>query len=1000
MADFNLFLMLDLDPAAPWDKAAFDRSLQKKQALWSADADHPNQKKKNEARHNIQLIPQLIAVAADEQRRTEQAAEARNAAEARRKALSRELERDLKWLQVKGYLTPKQLADLEKQYVPAVISQEALKRRLHVPVQAKPAIEAESGPAVLDPSKARKIQDDLDEVSKSDLYDFLELDRNSALHVLREKADDLYTRSQKNVNKTAKVEAQSRLAGECRDLFKTDEGRARYDATVDDARFDGMRDAANKMAGEANMLSAAAVQMLVDEFLSAGGARVVQRGIATLRSHAAKRGWVVELPPGMLEARTCGNGHVVTGTPAAEARCRECGVPLFEDCPRCPERKIASDQRACPSCEFPLGNRSHVQKECDKADTLCAQMRFKEAGQHSAQAAAAWPQATRGELQVRIAALQKQISEGLAGQRGQLQEVQQALQQRRFYLARDLLLDAARVFPLHAPELAADRAAADSGISRAQAALTRARNLPDAGSRADAYLDVLEIAVDCQEALDALEATPPEPPASLQASVAGREVHLQWQARPARLTAYVLLRRASSPQSSATLIPVQGMSHADASPEAGVPLYYTVYAVRGNTRSSKGAELREPVYVLDEIRDLQIRPGDGEVSLTWEKPAGAATVIVRRSKGSAPRTATEGVSVPVASDGASARDRDGLENGQVYEYTVFTRLSLPGGRVMISHGTRKTATPVEPPAPIQELVFSRMPGGSERLQVSWTAPTRGEVRVFPGSQSFQLRAGEQRTLEELIQRFGQPLRGGPVSVEDTLSTQGVRYYLPVTVVHGSATIGQEHAYRNMADCTHLESEIRGDRVRLRWKWPPGCTQVLIGCSPRGYVTEKEATPLSLLQYGGQTHGHHDIVNLGHDDLHVVIYAQYGAAGRPMLSSTGYRKLVLVKSRMMISYEILKHILWGTLKLKVRVLKGEGRFPALILVRSERKLPARKTDGVRILEVPRDTPREEREFRIPDQIRSESAYGKLFLADDEDLDRVTLQHPPEESLRLY
>jgi hypothetical protein len=998
MADFNLFLVLDLDPAAPWNQALFDSRLRERQAFWSSQTTHPNQKKQNEARRHIQLIPQMLAVAADEQLRAQHAAEARNASAARRKALQQELDRDLKYQQVKGYLTPKELAELEKRYA-AVISPADLKKRLHVPVQQKPVSEAEPGPAVLDPSTMRKIQDDLDQLGRSDLYDFLNMDRNSARGLLLAEADRLYKASQANVNKTVEVEAQSRLAGAGQAHFKTDEAQARYDASLDDARFNGMRSAADKMAGETKLLTPAAVQMLMDEFLGAGGERALQRGLAVLRAHAAKKGWVMEPPAGLNKARTCGNGHVVIGA-TAEERCRECGVPLFEDCPRCPERKIPSDQRACPSCEFPLGNRGHVRKECEKADALCRQKRFKDAAAHVSEAAAAWPQATRGELQHRIEALQTQISAGLTEQQTYLDELQQALKQRRFYLARDHLLhEAARAFPPQAPELAADRAAAESGISRAQAALERARKLADAAARSDAYMDVLDIAVDCKEALDALEATPPEAPASLQASVAGREVQLHWQARPARLTSYILSRRASSPQAAATVIPVEGLSYQDASPEAGVALYYSVHAVRGNARSAKGADLKDPVYVLEEAGDLKLQPGDREVTLAWQRPAGTIRVLVRRGQGEAPHTATEGVNVPVGSDGCSAIDR-GLENGQSYGYAVFTQLSLPGGRGMVSPGLRRTATPVEPPEPILELSFNKVAGAGERMQVVWTPPARGEGRLFARQEPFQLRAGEQRTLEELVQRFGEPLSGGPGSAEERLPAQGVRYYLPVTVVHGSATIGQEHAYRNVEECSQLESDVRGDRLRLKWKWPPGCSHVLIGVSPLGFVTEKEARSLSLAQYGGRDHGHYDIANSGLEDQHVVIFALHRGPDGTLVPSGGYRKRVLVRNRLMLRYEILKHWIWGTLKLRVDVVKGEGSFPALVLVRSERRVPTRRSDGVRILEVPRDTPREERELRIPDEIRGESAFGKLFLADDQDLERVTLQHPPDESLRLY
>jgi hypothetical protein len=291
---FNLFELLDLNPSAIWDAQLFERRLGEKQAEWSGLTNHP--KRGMEARLNLELVPRLREVAVDPQLRATHAALAAAAAQARRESELQKLEGALAVLQAKGHVLDSELADLVRKFA-AVMPEAELVRRLRVPVVQDPYGRDDAPPEELDTLTAGRLRGLLAMVQKRDLYDFLGLAFGSSLAELRARADEIYERSQKSAARDLANTARAQLAGQCRALLGTQAGKARYDATLQNARYEPLRELADVAAARTRRLPAATIEALLQQFL---GARAepgeVERARAVLRGHALRKGYALEMP--------------------------------------------------------------------------------------------------------------------------------------------------------------------------------------------------------------------------------------------------------------------------------------------------------------------------------------------------------------------------------------------------------------------------------------------------------------------------------------------------------------------------------------------------------------------------------------------------------------------------------------------------------------------------------------------------------------------------------
>ncbi|WP_158846651.1 hypothetical protein [Saccharothrix deserti] len=387
------------------------------------------------------------------------------------------------------------------------------------------------------------------------------------------------------------------------------------------------------------------------------------------------------------------------------------------------------------------------------------------------------------------------------------------------------------------------RAELEKRLSELDAELDRCRELErtDVEAAVAGYHRVREALAD--DRIDtALERCRPAAPPSAKAVVRDGRVVVTWAASGA--TAGRITYRVSRGDT------VLGESAAgevvDPDPPSGTPLTYAVHTLRDGNPSARAART-EPVTVLGEVLDLEVRGGSDSVSGRWRLPDGSIGALVTRH-------------------GATVRDTHSstfvdhdVRPGETYDYRVRARYRLPDGSAALSDGVVRTASCQEVPVGVTDLVaeFDR-----DDLVARWTPPPRGDVELL------ELRAGDDPPAPEVVsvhqaRRHGTPVQAvtltGRGALRGRLSAHGKRQTIvPVTVLGELAAIGTPCVVdARQSSVTTLRLDRLGATVRLTWEWPRGTTAARVvwreSVKPAG-PTDPQASSLDITKVGYDSRG--------------------------------------------------------------------------------------------------------------------------------------------------
>jgi curved DNA-binding protein CbpA len=291
----NFFLLLDLNPDAAWDEKVFAQRLRAKRIEWSRQSAGVASKALL-ARQNLALIEQIQTVMTDPAQRKQEAAAARAEHAVARAAEERHFERQLALLHAKEALIEQEI----ERFVVAF-------QHLYPPQEIRRRIEAGSGrsciaplhpPRPLEPSVVKSISDRLQFLHMRTLYELLQCSPQAATAELARAAEQLYTGLVKlppDAELTAKIE----LAGLARDVFRSDELRARYDESLRREALQQILSELDESIGRANeaRLYPGQVQLFLDIARKEGWDE--QEALALLKEHAQQRKWI--LPASLAE---------------------------------------------------------------------------------------------------------------------------------------------------------------------------------------------------------------------------------------------------------------------------------------------------------------------------------------------------------------------------------------------------------------------------------------------------------------------------------------------------------------------------------------------------------------------------------------------------------------------------------------------------------------------------------------------------------------------------
>ncbi|MFC1530963.1 hypothetical protein ACFL5T_01780 [Gemmatimonadota bacterium] len=337
------------------------------------------------------------------------------------------------------------------------------------------------------------------------------------------------------------------------------------------------------------------------------------------------------------------------------------------------------------------------------------------------------------------------------------------------------------------------------------------------------YETLLEVCVDCREALEGIARCPPEPPAS---ACLRRErdssLALEWEASPSvGDVEYIVLRTTGSAAMSVSngiqiySGPLRPDVFDDVSDLVGTSVAYSVFACRRGVLSSNFRGTGS-ILVTAEVADLAAEPDDGEARLSWTAPRGVKSIRVTRKNGVPPRVPGDGHELVGTPTGLHDT---GLANGIRYHYLISAVFEDPEGMARTSDGVRVDVLVDRRPTIVSGLQVSAEGGG---ITFSWSPPDVGAVTILRCASFAGHREGDlvrTSSLSELGETVVADQPGQTARLRDV--AHGIHFFVPFSVQGDLARVGRASEYVFLPSVREVRDEKVGEAIRLRWKWPPG-----------------------------------------------------------------------------------------------------------------------------------------------------------------------------------
>lgn len=991
----NFFILLGLDPDAPWDPKLFSETLRKKRGDWSRLANGVA-RQSLAAKKNLALVPRIEEIMNNEEARQQEAREARVFLEATRKARMAELNKQLEFINAKSSIEQEELDKFVSEFADT-LSAAQIKARITVKARERGS-STTSSDLLLDPTLFKSITDRLQSVQKKSLYHVLNLPDSTATPILYQAAQDLYTTNVHKQQKTAEVTALIELAGLASDVFKSDETRKKYDESLRRASLDALLKDLDAIMARSNdkLVQPGQVQLFLENAQKAGWGQ--QKALERLNEHIQQRKW--SMLGTIAESVRCRKCNTIN--PKNQKRCSNCGQPLAIDCPEC-DQLVPIEANACGNCGFPVGNRLYVDQELEEVARLLQISSYKRAREILNKVAAAWKPTKPDEYARKIHEYQSALKSQEEATERERQEVTQRLEtltrQKRYHAARQYLTLKGSALP----DRAARQKVIDEKITLAQDTIRRAlkADVPQNDKMAD-YEQAKEYCADHPE-LPLLQKTIVlSPPGNLEARIREGVVSLEWRpsnTRASSLVYSIVRKKRAQPnslddQEGKVIDTVPGFTYEDTHPEAGVPLYYAVYTKCDQMVSPQPARLAQPVLLTQEVSTLATHVDDQQVTLSWEPPQYAHSIVILRNDQAMPTSIQDGVRIAECPPGRKNFIDRNVQNEHTYYYGLFCQFKNHTGQLVLSSGLSVAATPDLPPLPIDSLtITSIQTDHTHEVMIRWKRPERGNAAIIKSAKPLAISAGKVIP-ESQIYTLGQRLEDRPDSVKDVWTRTGVAYYTAVVIFQGMAYIGASERFACLDNVTELKHYNTGTAIQFHWKWPASCQEVLISYSPNGWPEHNDPAAttrhVNLAQY--EKLGHYDLPGTQNQNYYIVLSAVIDQDGAK-IPAQGIRIYTRIGPKLTFKYEI-KNRRRRTLHLYIPGRTG-GTIPTLLLVSRQGNPPSKKTEGDifhRIDPVLIRDGEKEKVIPLPERNFPPKTFGKLFLEDDTMYESVTIHHP--------
>ncbi|TXC90918.1 zinc ribbon domain-containing protein [Metabacillus litoralis] len=992
----NFYLLLDLPYDPPEEnEVVIKQALDKKKIEWGKKRNHPRDAQK--IKYYLGLSEQILDVMLDEDKRKEEATEAKEIAHKERlkkeKAINKRVDGVIKVLSAKGYITKVELASVEKD---TKVAKDLILKRINVPIKddkdGPTTSSTSSKQDVLNPEKIKQILHLLDQLdieakigSIPTLYDLLEQPTTADIKTLSKLSQELYQRYQNKGVSTDAAEYKKQLYSIANGIFKNDSERTKYDNSLQEKRFETVVEYI-KIASIHGKIDYTVYKELVKEAVNEGLGQDVakdkiksycqQNGILLLTSNISK-----ETELDLHQCHFCGVVNVKNSS-----HCKGCGYSLRNKCSHC-QGLIESGSTHCTSCgQSVMGLVYH--------DKLLKEGYYALSRKNIILAEECFLKAEYNFKSQEVIVAQQKVSAYKKDIQQQIKKIEAEMKRKHYYQAeKELLL--LKKLNREAVESIHFEREITTKLSIAENYLKQASAAKDLKSAASYYIEALDCSADCQRAREKLNQLPPDPAEKLECRLTSEAIALSWVPSPStgELVYRIIRKEGAAPthtQDGVMIGETSSNSFTDKDTEAGKQYFYALITKRLSA-IAKAMTHGDPIMRMLEVENLSAKPENGAIKITWKAPLKTKIEVWKKENGIPLKrgdgTKLNGVKVNEVLDQDVSGDKQ-------YGYLVICQYEDVNGKFILSNGKSVLTMALN----IEPIVNILVKYQNQKALIKNNNVMEGEQIVYISQAPFTgFKLGDFYLYEQLKGEMNGNMQQPVLSndwTEISLTANRPTYLLPVSKLGNAAVIGQQRVLKHIRDVSEISSttDDKGD-LYLKWNWPKDVEQVLVVYSEKEYPTDPrdaESVQRHCSKVSYEAFNGYKIDSIkAFDHLFITIYVGEELNGQTIYSE-GTRYFYTNAKPIEIQYRVESK---GFLKKKNVITINSSDItvgsPELIVVKQQGRQPLSKDDGTEIYVIPEGTDLSKYEIDLTAHM-DRNAYFKLFYANQNDRTRFLLE----------
>ena len=966
----NYYILLELGLNPPvTDLAQIRDALQRKQQEWTRLQD--NFSRRNAALHYLSLIPDIEDVMTSPVARDREARQAQVLCA----DMLRRFEAELRILEGKGYLLPREAASIAVKYHAYGVDGDTVKASTKCPItDTPPRTSGEAEGEIIDRLTARAIQRNLTLLGVRDLYDFLGEQPSSPLEALCKKAEEKHGAMAAGTAKTPQAAIAQELAGTCLQMFESSETKQMYDRYLKISQYPALGELVDEEYTRSRYISPPVLLRLVNFAVEQYGLSVLEAE-EFIRRYCAAYGIPVDSEGKRISCAACG-----AKTSRDGACCTSCGAPLRGECPGC-SAPFEGGNAVCGECGFSLVEMVKALRHISDAQNALIENNWSSAQRNLQYANKYWPGNQQIEpLEKRAHSLEERYAR-------YVDTIGDCIKQNQYYAALELINEAeSRQIRLpsgtvdHIRKVIGDLEASISGwtLSGIQIPLEKVMEL--AGKVADSI-----------ELSRLMASHPPAAPTALRAILAARQVRLQWsQSATPGHTEYVVVRKVGSEPITAfdgnILYEGPANSYADKAIKPLRAYYYRVFSRRSGAYCET-APTAGPILMVPEMEDLRILPSDMGAQLSWAFNPDVREVNIWRKLGGEKPTAP-GDGIQLENDRLDGFSDSKLKNDVEYWYFLVATYVVDGKKVY-SRGICDSVTPHKILAPIEQLDVARTGDGDEYV-VNWHNTQYTDVLLLLAQKKPEYKTGDMIPVQSLLAQY----RKLDLDAQQASSARfryqlsGGAYIFAAAVSGKFATLGQSVYITHVRKVESPGYDIAGSDLCVTMNWPAGLTEVAVSYRFDHYPALLGEAGSTTLVCTKEQYDRDAGVLFKEPEQSTYYMKIFSVFTLPDGSKTVSQGVELLVNNMPIQdvfyrFKYTKKLFASSGTVSITLYSPEKfTLPKAVFVGRIGRLPLRRTDGMPLFEVEKETRvNGEITFQYRTNMLPNDLYIRMFLHDD-------------------